>query len=356
MDQTDPPILLPDHTPRNNRNYSIVLAENTLPTKGNELTDLAREEIGTDFIPDTGKPAASRLQRFFLFLMLVLTLGMVYYYFPRPSVPVELKNEISFKDLAGSCEKRFEKTARTAQDDWEKARYYACVEKLQPVIAELQKDGLQKQNVRNNQCIFALYLDSILQIRKASMSKEDESLLRNAQNLVREMVRHDPDVVQWRLLEIDLCYDLQLFNMNAPAASDKKMVECIDEVLEKLSGVRRMLEKTKNEDRQLEVIDFRRAQLLVRRWKSAAKKLSHDDYGDPGVENREEAYRIAAKYDHVVDFLKLRKYIVDTIYMNNSGYYYWRGEKLWRRKFLDEERKALKAKIEAAEKGKGGVK
>lgn len=48
MDQTDPPMLLPDHAPHNNRNYSIVLAENTLPTKGNELTDLAREEIGTD--------------------------------------------------------------------------------------------------------------------------------------------------------------------------------------------------------------------------------------------------------------------------------------------------------------------
>lgn len=188
------------------------------------------------------------------------------------------------------------------------------------------------------------------------MRKEDEALLRNAQTLVREMVRHDPDVVQWRLLEIDLCYDPQLFNMNAPAAYDKKMVECIDEVLKKLSGVRRVLEKTKNEDQQLAVIDFRQAQLLVRRWKSAAKKLSHDDYGNPGVENREEAYRIAEKYDNMVDFLKVRKYIVDTIYMNNSGYYYWRGKKRWRRKFLDEERDKLKAKIEAAEKGKGGVK
>jgi hypothetical protein len=236
------------------------------------------------------------------------------------------------------------------------ARYYACVKKLQPVIAELQENGLLEQRIRNNQYIFALYLDSVLQIRKTSMRKEDEALLRNAQTLVREMVRHDPDVVQWRLLEIDLCYDLQLFNMNAPAAYDKKMVECIDEVLEKLSGVRRVLEKTKNGNQQLAVIDFRQAQLLVRRWKSAAKKLSHDDYGNPGVDNREEAYRIAAKYDNVVDFLKVRKYIVDTMYMNNSGYYYWRGEKLWRRKFLDEERKALKAKIEAVEKGKGGVK
>ena len=76
----------------------------------------------------------------------------------------------------------------------------------------------------------------------------------------------------------------------------------------------------------------------------------------PGVADREKAYEIAAKYEDVVDFLKVRKYIVDTMYMNNRGYYYWRGEKLWRKKFLIEERNALNAKIEAAEKRKGGAK
>ena len=356
MNVTDPPLLLPDNAAHNNRNYSVVLAENTLPTKGNELIDLAREEVGSDFILDAGKPAASRLQRFFLFLMLALTLFLVYYYFPRPSVPVKLKNEISMKDFDRSCEKRFKKVTAEAQTDWEKAHYHACVEKLQPVIDELQKDGLQEQRVRKNQRIFSLYLDSILQIRKTSMRKEDEALLQSAQKLVGEMVKHDPDVVQWRLLEIDLCYDPQLFDMNVPAGYDEKKVKQIDEVLKKLSGTKSLLEKSGKDETQLAVLDFRQVQLLVRRWKCAAKKLSDDDYGKPGVADREKAYEIAAKYEDVVDFLIVRKYIVDTMYMNNRGHYYWRGEKLWRKKFLDAERKELKSKIEAAEKRKGGAK
>lgn len=356
MNDSDAPLLLPDNAARNNRVYSVILAENTLPTKGNELIELAKEEIGSGFILDTEKPAASRLQRFFLFLMLALTLFLVYYYFPRPSVPVEVKDEISYTNLEKSYEKRFKKPASEAQADWEKAHYHACVEKLQPVIDELQKDGLQEQRVRKNQRIFSLYLDSILQIRKTSMRKEDEPLLQNAQTLVREMIKHDPDVVPWRLLEIDLCYDSQLFNMNAPAGYDEKKVKLIDEVLEKLSGIRHLLEKSEKDEEQLAVIDFRQVQLLVCRWKCAARKLNHDDYGNPGVEDREKAYEISSKYGDVVNFLKVRKYIVDTMYMNNFGHYYWRGEKLWRKKFLVEERNALNAKIEAAKKRTGGAK
>lgn len=362
MDRNDPPMLLPDNAQSDNNRYSLVLAEQTLPTKSNELTDLARAEIGTDFILDTEMPKANRLQRLFCVLMLLLTLFLVYFHFPRPQTPVKLKNEISFGNMKFPREKKFQLLLEKAQEVRKVGRYHECVKILTPAVTELQKSGLQQKEVLENQLLFALYLDAVRHIRKMpipSLQKEIDALQQSGLKLVREIERHDPDTIQWHLLEIDLCLDQQLLNWNTGRASyNPEMVKHIDQVLKMLASTAERIKRSKLDDKKenLAMIDLRRVQLLIQKWKYSTKDLSDDDKGDPGVEEREKAYEIAERYDNVLDFLVLRKYIVDMIYENNSGYYWWRGKEYWRKKYLEDERRVLNKKINNAKATKGKIK
>lgn len=363
---TEPPLLLPDDTPRSRSQYAVILSENTLSTKSDALIELAKTEVGPDFILDTAQQKSSRIQKVFFVLILGLTLFLVYRYFPRPVPPVELKNEFSFQDMPSSVAKPFRKAVDAAQDARDKGHYHECIKILQPYVDELLKNKLNQKNIRDNQLIFAYYLDSAWQIRKVSSGtteKTNSELISNAGKLNRILIQHDPDTIQWHLLKIALTMDSQLLNWNTPRIKqDPAMVKRIDSVLKTLESVETRLNQSnmdKNVKKEnLAMLELWRAQLLVSRWKYAAKKLSRDDYGNPGVADREKACDIAELYDNVLDFLKLRKHIVDLMIANNSGYYYWRGEKLWRKKFLKEEQKRLSIKIKNAEKKKriGGEK
>lgn len=370
MDRNDPPMLLPDNAQSDNNRYSLVLAEQTLPTKSNELTDLARAEIGTDFILDTEMPKANRLQRLFCVLMLLLTLFLVYFHFPRPQPLIELTNEISFKDFTAPTLPKYKELCSNAQDLREKRHYHESVDILAPAVAELQKTGLNKKTIRQNQLLFAIYLDSIRQIKQtpsAALQDEFRKREQNARELVRKIIQYDPDPVQWHLLEIDLHLNHNMLAWNttvrynkASEARNKAMVDRIKKVLRMLDSAEIRLKRSKIEEEEkvknLSQIDRWRVQLLIQQWKYSTKDLSEDDFGDPGVEEREKAYEIAKRYDNVLEFLEMRKYIINMIHANNSGYYYWNKNEYWWKAHLEDERDKIDEKIKNAKSTKGKMK
>ena len=112
----------------------------------------------------------------------------------------------------------------------------------------------------------------------------------------------------------------------------------------------------------LRQLKYSLACLLTTRWMlegGEGKGEFPDDYGDPGVQWREEAWRICCETDdgrnsdgaerrELVEYYALRRFIAQTL-INQSGkfnYYYWNGEEHFANNALAEELKMLKTRLE----------
>ena len=102
--------------------------------------------------------------------------------------------------------------------------------------------------------------------------------------------------------------------------------------------------------------------LLTARWMlegGKGKSVFPDDYGDPGVQSREEAMRICRETEdryrpvgkvkrELVEYLRLRKFIAETVMAQskNINKYYWLGEIRFSNDHLKQEIMQVNARLE----------
>lgn len=234
-------------------------------------------------------------------------------------------------------------------------KFDGCVNLLSPFVIAAD-DAALAQNTR----LAFVYLDALYQ------STVDASEFRRGYYLAGRLTQLEPDDRNWRLWRWVLTpgvFDYgkiwtQLAQNELRPAEVTTLRRQADRALDDFAA----LTKKMGDDLPQTVranLQLRRAALLTALWVLDG----YPDYPDNtpedrGVAAREEAYRLAELYPNYEISLKVRLFIVQKLLTTSAGdlnfanFYYWRGHKLFRTKYLEDERKYLETELANWEKNR----
>ncbi len=296
----------------------------------------------------------SRLSRLGLFVGLLAVFAVVLLLWPRttPLKDTSLTYEIATQTGAG-VEDRYRRLLAECDRLMAQEEYTVCAARLKEPVAEiLEEEALFRANAR----LLSIYL--VCNQKSMSLFRPD--------GICPEMVRccrkarTYSDSPEWRVYELYFLWARYKWRCDAFRRGDTRGLRD--------KAIRRMLEAQLRElDREAasadtalaqrgDAADFRetldqiRCEILMARWLVEGYSAYPNDFGDQGVAFREEAYRIAKRYDDNRAFLEMRKdianLILDKLHWYNDTYYYFDGRRYWKAEHLEKTIEEIRARIE----------
>ena len=216
----------------------------------------------------------------------------------------------------------------------EKGEYKACAALLkEPAEAILKDAALFRANAR----LLSMYLDCM---QKNSYVEAGDRVIEGA--LLCQKAQVYSDSPEWRVYELlfswarvkSICDrlrggDLSLLKTKAEQAKLGSILAKLDK---KAYGTNGTLAQHPAAEVFQKTLDKLRCEILIARWLVEGYPGYPDDFGDPGVSFREDAYAIAKKHDDDIAFLNMRREIANRILNGDRtifNYYYFDGHKYY---------------------------
>ena len=254
---------------------------------------------------------------------------------------------MNVKDDTPAVHKEYAELAKEAQRLLDAKKYNECAHLLLGPLERLynfldDKEGEWRGNLK----LYVLYCSAVID---GKLNQEYTSLeySRTCKKFLLRLQKLEPDDIKWHSYWLSLESEELLKDFERIDVGDSWRLIRIESCLKKADYViRRDAEIHGGENK--DNLNLIKAQLLTAAWllKGADKKWP-DDYGDPGVYEREQAYSIASRYPNGKEFIALRIIIIDKM-LTHSGLfnkYYFRGNVHYRNDELNNERSILKNRM-----------
>lgn len=338
------------------RDGQIILPEkNVIQAENREFLDVVRETLPQEVVPEIveamkeKRPSYSRFTRFLFFIAITGSLVACYYFWPPSGTLVNSDNGAVIETQTPKrVTAEYSDIAKNMSKEMEAGHYAAAADHLEPRLDELLAS---KETFTANSRLLALYLSCGL---KGGLFNDKDAI-----KLINKALGFMPDYLEWYMYKVHYLwrkYNEIYKDYNALAASD--LYFSSRKLLEICSLVNFIKHKSVNKpenDRltpeELRGLDLVKCRALIALWMvEGGPKNFPDDYGDPGVDRREEALAIARKYDNDEAFLKERLFIADKIKSGHWGLalrrYRFNGRDYSSDKVLDEEINAVNSIME----------
>lgn len=247
---------------------------------------------------------------------------------------------------------------RKVRTDFDAGRYEAVIRELNDPLAT----ALWQRNVGGNEELFYLYFVS------CGKSVSPETDWRRAAGFADELVKSDPDNLQWRYLRLLLeRRKLESYSefyqslRRAPDAAWERHLAVVRSALRELRLLRGKVQERKefpgDRGALLKRLDLWEAEFLVFAWMLEGGRGSAvfpDNADSPGVADRETAWLITRDYPDDTDALELRRFILTVLLEQDKplNRIYWNGEPRSVRVPLEEELHKIDARLAAAKEAK----
>ena len=201
---------------------------------------------------------------------------------------------------------------------------------LSPVVDQLLKRG---EAGRKNEPIFYSYFALF---ERLPWDAEAEAQL-------KRLIELD-DQYRWELFDV-LC-QLALAGGEKPGdLSENATVDSLYAVMGKIDRLRRRLA---DKPESIRMLDLCKCHFGLKVWRLLNRPEPDDELG---VGDREEVWEIASRYPLDIGFIDVRLYLVRQLIRDDpSGYYTFKGRRLWREKFLEDALRELEALKRRGEK------
>lgn len=278
-----------------------------------------------------------------LFCIAVILLG--YHFWPQPIPPVETK-EIKLSDKSKNISKEYAELAKTATKLLDNKEYNSCAHLLLPQLDKLLSINPENDKLlwKENKSLFVLYFECVVNGRLQF------EYLKKCLNFLEILQKLEPDEIKWHAYELLLKSRSVLDGFESVTSGDTRRIERAKDCLALAKTVQHM-DADKNQGKNKAPIELIQARLLTLIWLlSGIPNGLPDDEGDIGVNEREEAYKIALRYPDNADFLRLRLLILRKMILH-SGYfnsYYFQGQKYYRNVYLEDECKTIENILKVA--------
>ena len=256
----------------------------------------------------------TRATKICLGLIIILVVGIIFYCWPK-LVVIDTTGIVSIDtQTPKSVESMYGDVSKQVEAEFKLGNYQRCQELVAPSLDEiLETRDKFKANGRLVHC----FLD-------CQMKKRSQEFFNKAQKVAKKAQELDPDALEWTLFAlhlewqpfIDSClnYDKLIAHHNGQwyILKFQRLNKSIKEVERRnrnLPEDRRLTSET------LKSLRLTQCQILTALWLLRGQPLNlPDDYGDAGVEHREEAYSKAKQYPDDIAFLNLRLFLAETVY------------------------------------------
>jgi len=323
--------------------------ERQVATAGPEFEELAARhlpaDVSTPAIEFTRPAGRSPWSALIAVVFVSLAVLLLYWLLPAPakieslrSLPVD--NTLKKLSLAPANIQLFKDA------DWLRTqkKFDGCVNLLSPFVIAAD-DAALAQNTR----LAFVYLDALYQ------STVDAAEFRRGYFLAGRLTQLEPDDQNWRLWRWVLTPDVFDYNKVWTLLAGERLrpaeATALRRQADRALADFAALEKKMGDDLPQSAranLQLRKAALLTTVWVLDG----YPDYPDNtpedrGVAAREEAYHLAELYPNYESSLKTRLFIVQKLLtmsagnLNFANFYYWRGHKLFRTKYLEDERQIL---------------
>ncbi len=334
--------------------------ERQIATSGPEFEELAAchlpADVRTPAIEFTRPAGRSQWTALGAVIFVALSVLLLYWLLPAPAQieslrSLPLDNTLKKLSLAPVNAQLF----KDAESLRTQKKFDGCVNLLSPFVITAD-DAALAQNTR----LAFVYLDALYQ------STVDASEFRRGYFFAGRLTQLEPDDKNWRLWRWVLTPEVfdyakiwtQLAQNTLHPAEVTTLRRQADRALDDFAA----LAKKMGDDLPQTVcanLQLRRAALLTTVWVLDGYPGYPDNTPeDRGVAAREEAYRLAELYPNYETSLKTRLFIVQKLLATSTGnlnfanFYYWRGHKLFRTKYLEDERQTLERELANWEKNR----
>ena len=321
---------------------------------GPEFERLLRKYLPQEIAPDivaqwrgeTGK--TTRLQWLISVSLLLAAAGFLYYFFPktRLDAPRSMEN-MKIVNLSPRLRSNspYRGDYERARESFKKGNYHDSARTLKSDV-----DNIIRAADRTADPVLILYFDSLMKIRDFDIGDSE------AAAQLRVLQEYDPDNPAWAQFAFELNprilsmrnYHQVSQNLRQPAyrKSLRSRLLDVDFALKQLRILRNLVNPAKLPEHELkqqrEHFDLFEIQLRISRWllvgSATGESSLPDNFGDPGVDDRETALRIAKKYEHSAceDFWRARRFIAEELCRQDSlfNHIYWNGQYLKTRELL----------------------
>ena len=262
---------------------------------------------------------ATRLQWIVSVVCLLTAFGLLFHFFPKTRFDGLKEHEgMEIRDLSGPLpfNSPYRSDCNKAEREYKEGKYDDVRQTLENSVNEI----IRTKN-RNADRVLYLYFDALRKLDNRGSSE--------AVSLLTDLIQQDPKTLRWRQFKFELspkiCRVLN-YGQVYKAMSTPDGRERIDGYLNDVKYTRDHLNELKRKcskaelERLRETLDIYRVKLLISCWLlkgyKAGKAALPDDEGDPGVDDREDALRIALKHDATSsckDFWQARLFIAKTL-------------------------------------------
>ena len=311
----------------------------------------------------------SPLQLFFALLCLGGMSYLLWYIFPHANPASAPLKTTEIETVAVKKKSPYFDLAVEAQALFNAGNYGECARALRPHIPDLLKQRVDESNDR----LLLLFFDAV---RIGPIDKETH---RFAVNLVRRQTKDFPDHVEWQVLLLALSEEnfldyerlyrdiwrgnySNVFIRNRSVTSIYNLLHRIRKLIKSCDQTILVNPQRKEQLTKARInLRFMQASLLTSQWMligGKGKTNFPDDFGAPGVYEREEALRITRHPDPgcksiPIDFLRLRLFLARRVLEQSGGLFnsfHWNGQKHNSQDDLRREADELQRQINAAEK------
>ncbi|MBP5672344.1 MAG: hypothetical protein J6X49_08135 [Victivallales bacterium] len=300
--------------------------------------------------------------------VLAASLVVVWMHFPR-EMPVEsLSSVLDIKTKNVPATSEYFDLYLLAKDSFDSKQYNKCASDLAEKIPELLEKRTRLGETHDR--LLYYFFESV------RLGNVDAKTREMAEKTIDEFASRNHDEMKWHIMRIQLraqeFLDVELLFANLISGVYKKTwKEKLDENITWIDYVRPLVKRVENQissgDRTDETLENLRqlkyslARLLTTRWMlegGEGKSDFPDDYGDAGVQHREEAWRICCEQSNggdrkreLVEYYGLRRFIAQVLFDQSKrfNYYYWNGEEHFSNAALRDEIKMLKERLEKDE-------
>lgn len=247
---------------------------------------------------------------------------------------------------------------RKVRADFDAGRYEAVIRELNDPLGA----ALWQRDVAGKEELFYLYFVS------CGKHVSPETDWRRASGFADELVKNDPDNLQWRYLRLLLerrklgdCNEFYQSLRRAPDPAWEKRQSAVRNALRELrllrGKVRERREVPGDRDALLKRLNLWEAEFLVFGWMLEGGRGAGafpDNADSPGVADRESAWMLTRDYPDDTDALELRRFILTVLLEQDSplNRIYWNGEARAVRVPLDEELRKIETRLAAAKEAK----
>ncbi len=291
-----------------------------------------------------------RWQKLIFVLSLIIASLTAYYSFPQMEKLTDAKMKIWDKEFPGITRlSPHYRLYSEASEKYNNKKFFEAQKKLKPVV----KDIVNASGNENYE-VALLYFTALRECMEKDIIPKDQ---KDAREMIKTLVENNPDSVCWKQFDYLFAPDRErltdIYNVGYVKKdrrkSDRDQIDKLMEKLNKLKGEVKSYEDQDDGKDLLEFIDLEKAKLLTCKW--ILYGTTDDDYGDPGVADREKALEIAKEHKNSTHkgFWEVRKKIAAKILIEHTWGtgYYWDGDSRWSHKYLKDEIEECDNRLEA---------